>query len=93
MLFIKEYFPLLNNSTVHIPFNFPLLWFIFYCLCIIPGFHTGFLAGRGGKIFCGLATPICQTTPRVSYRIWFHFLGGGGGELCIIIAFLLERGE
>ena len=22
--------------------------------------------------------PICKTTPRVSCRIWFHFLGGGG---------------
>ena len=25
--------------------------------------------------------PICKTTPRVSYRIWFHLLGGGGGTL------------
>ena len=47
--------------------------------------------GGGEDFFCRLATPICKTTPRVSYRIWFHFLGGG--ELCIIIAFFIGEGR
>ena len=59
-----------------------------------PGFHTGFFAGGGGgggRFFVDWPRPLAK--PHPGFHTGYGFISWGGGELCIIIAFLLERGE